>query len=249
MEMKDKCGDFLFPSSNPEGIPDLDINWQGDYLDFPLAWGSQSRVKSFHARTIHFYVDDYRFNGMGNAVDYGKVYWKLWERPEKVASSGAPSFVEPNFSTSQSQPYAVALHQIYKKRWLSRYWQSREMRCFVDLNVAPQWEEINLLGVPLGYRAYATHFQRYMNLDMLIHQAEIAECHAGTSNILFMVYGHNESVKALCMKQGWIYVPEDWSKPDKAKAEKRSEMKALQSEIKITDERKSKQLVSLEAWC
>lgn len=246
ISIKDKCGDFLFPSSNPEGIPDLDINWQGDYVDFPLAWGSQSRVKSFYGKLIHFYVDDYRFNGMGNAVDYGHAFWKLWERPEKVASSGAPSFVEPNFSTSQSQPYAVALHQIYKKRWLARYWQSKGMRCFVDLNVAPRWEDINLIGVPLGFRAYATRVHKNTQLDELVHQAEIAECHAGTSNILFMIYGHNKAVEALCMRNGWIYVPEDWSRPDAAKAKKRAEMKALQDEIAIMDERPK---MSLEAWC
>jgi len=240
-----ECGDFLFPSSNSEGIPDLDINMQGDYVDFPLAWGSQARTKSFAGKLIHFYVDDPRFNGMGNAVEYGAAFWKLWERPDKVWASTAPSFIECNFSTSQSQPYAVALHQIYKKRFLSRYWQSRGMRCFVDLNVAPEWEELNLLGVPLGWRAYATRVHRFTDLDLLIHQWELACCHAGSEDLIFLVYGHRNEVKDLCARRGWVYLNEQeavWQKRNESKAMKRS----LQTDIKI--EEPKRHTMTLEAW-
>lgn len=244
-----KSGDFLFFSSNPEGIPDLDMSMQGDYVDFPLAWGSQARVKSFSGRLIHFYVDDNRFNVMGNAVEYGSHFWKLWERPDYVWSSGAPSFIEANFSTANSQPYSVALHQIYKKRWLSRYWQSKGMRCFVDLNVCPRYQDINLLGVGLGWKSYATRVHKNDSLQSISDQAALAESQAGTDKILFVVYGHRKEIEALCQKQGWIYVSEDWSKPDQAKAKKRAEIKALQNEIIITDERRNKQAMTLEAWC
>ena len=92
--------DCVFPSSNPEGIADLMPSMQGDFFDFPLAYGSVRRDGDYRGRTIHFYVDDWRFNSLGNAVLYGDHFWKLWERPDRVWKSGAPSFVECNFSTS-----------------------------------------------------------------------------------------------------------------------------------------------------
>ena len=110
--------DCVLASSNDEGIPDLDLSRQGDVLDYPRQWGSVARSTDMVGRTISFYVDDGRFNGLGCAVEHGSTFWKLWERPAKVWQSGAPSFIEVNFSTSNAQPYAVALHQIYKKRQL-----------------------------------------------------------------------------------------------------------------------------------
>jgi hypothetical protein len=108
--------DCIFPSSNPEGIPDLDLSLQGDFLDYPRQWGSVSRKTDLSHNTITFWVDDNRFNSMGNAVEYGAAFRKLWERPAKVWESGAPSFIEVNFSTSNPQPYARALWQIFKMR-------------------------------------------------------------------------------------------------------------------------------------
>lgn len=221
-----ECGDFLFASNNSEGIPDLDISMQGDYAEYPLAWGSQARTKSFAGKLIHFYVDDVRFNALGNAIEYGSHFWKLWERPDLIWRSGSPSFIECNFSTSQSQPYAVALHQIYKKRFLSSYWQSRGMRCFVDLNVAPKWRDINLLGVPLGWRAWATRVHKNDSLQSIMDQAALAEAHAGTDDILLLIYGHRKEIEDLCKRQGWIYLTEDWTARDKAKKVKQLTIKA-----------------------
>lgn len=220
----EKSGDFLWPSDNYEGFATLDIDKQGDAFDYPLVWGSQARTKSFAGRTIIFYTVDCRFNVLGNAVMYGDHFWKLWERPDKVWQSGAPSFVEVNFSTSNAQPFWVAASQIGKKRQLSRLFQEHGMRCWVDLNVAARWEELNLVGIPRGWQAYATHQQKYMDLAMLQHQYELAAAHAMSDNIRFAVYAHNKDVEAFCMKNGWLYIPEDWSKRDASKAAARASM-------------------------
>lgn len=220
----EKSGDFLWPSDNYEGFATLDIDMQGDAFDYPLAWGSQARTKSFAGRTIHFYVDDARFNVLGNAVMYGNVYWKLWERPDKVWQSGAPSFCEVNFSTSNAQPFWVVASQIGKKRQLSRLFQEKGMRCWVDLNVAERWEELNLVGVPRGWQAYATHMQKCMDLAMLQHQYELAAAHAMSDNIRFVVYAHSKEVERECMRSGWLYIPEDWSKRDASKAAKKASL-------------------------
>ena len=120
------------------------------------------------------------------------------------------------------------------------------MRCWVDLNVAERWEDLNLIGVPRGWKAYATHQQRYMDESHLMHQFELAQAHAMSDNIKFAVYAHNKEVERICMREGWLYIPEDWSKMDAAKAAKRA---AMHSDITITDERKEPQLKTLVEWC
>ncbi len=153
--------DCVFPSSNSEGVPDLDLSVQGDFLDYPAQWGSFGRSQELAGHTISFYTDDARFNALGTAVEHGHHWRKLWERPAKVWESKAPSFIEVNFSTSNSQPYYRALWQIAKKRHLSCLFQQMgKMRCWVDMNVAERWEDLNLLGVPHGWQAYATHYQK-----------------------------------------------------------------------------------------
>ena len=99
--------DCLFPSSNEYGIPDLMPSMQGDFFDYPLSYGSVARQGDYRGHTILFYVDDYRFNSLGNAVEHGSHFQKLWERPDYVWKSGAPSFVEANFSTSDAQAFAA----------------------------------------------------------------------------------------------------------------------------------------------
>jgi len=228
--MSDNVPDCLFPSSNDEGIADLLPSMQGDFFDTPLAWGSVRRTGDFRGRTVHFYVDDARFNALGNAVEYGAAFWKLWERPDRVWQSGAPSFVEVNFSTSNTQPRWRALEQIGKKRYLSRYFQERGMRCWVDLNVSPKWWDINLLGVPLGWRAYATRIERSSSLQSIMDQAALAESQAGTDAIKLVIYGHRQEMAELCKRQGWLYVDEQSSIWDKRVSNKNT---SLQSEIKM----------------
>jgi hypothetical protein len=236
----DLYGDYLFASSNDDGIPDLMPEMQGDYFDYPLAYGSVRRNGDYTGKTIHFYVDDVRFNALGNYVEYGGTFWKLKERPDRIWLSGAPSFCEINFSTSNAQPRTVALFQIFKKRHLSRYLQEHGMRCWVDLNVAPRWWEENLLGVPLGWRAYATRVHKNDSLQTISDQASLAEAHAGTDQIKFAVWGHRKEIKALCQREGWIYCDEQatiWQKRDDSKLVKKIEARKIGGQ----------QL--LQAWC
>ena len=220
----DAVPDCIFPASNIEGVADLLVDRQGDFFDYPLAWGSVRRTGDFRGRTIHFYTDDYRFAA-------------VWNKPDRVWQSGAPSFVEVNFSTSNAQPRWRALEQIGKKRFLSRYWQERGMLCWVDLNVAPKWWDINLLGVPLGWKAYATRIEKSSSLQSIMDQASLAESQAGTDEIKFVIYGHRQEMEDLCRRRGWIYVDEQatiWNKRESNKARKVS----LQLEVEHFEQTK-----------
>jgi len=209
--------DCLFPSSNELGIPDLLLSMQADYVDLPVKpWGSIARTRT-HRGTYHFYVDDYRFEG-------------LWQRPEKVWKTGCVTVVEPNFSTGPDQPRAVAIWQTYRKRWLARYWQQNGVRILVDLNVHHSVEDLNMMGVPLGWRAYATRTHEGDRESKILHEAKLAEIHAESDDILFAVYGHSKWARRACENHGWIFLNQDhW--PEK---------EPLHSDIRRPE--------SLEAW-
>jgi hypothetical protein len=169
---------------------------QADHLNLPInIWGQFARSRK-HPGTVHFYTDDYRFNG-------------LWHHPEKVVNAGCLTAVEPNFSTSNSQPFPVALYSIYKKRFIARYWQEQGIKILVDLSIAQEHEDLNMLGVPLGWRAYATTTHEGFYEAALIHQYELACAHAGSEDILFCVITRSKVVQKLCQEMGWQFVRVD----------------------------------------
>lgn len=185
----------VWPSSNWEGIPDLDPDMQAAGMVLPCErWGQISR-KSAMLGTWVFYVDDYKFSA-------------LWVDPSPVVRTGCASVVEPNFSCTPTTPIAVGLWRIYQKRWLARYWQSRGIRVFVDINVDARFRDLNYLGVPRGWKAYAT--RGYSNLlGDILKEYEFAVNHAnGTDDMVFLVYGGGKLIQQAAIERGWIWIPE-----------------------------------------
>jgi len=192
--MPEGVPDSLWPTDNEWGIPSLDITRQADAFDVPIeTWGAKRR--NLKVGTYHFYTEDARFN-------------TVWQKPDMVVSAGCVNAVEPNFSVYDQVPRAVALWATFRKRWLARYWQSRGIRIFVDLNVARPYDDLNLLGVPRGWRSYATRGYE-SRLDMTAEELAIARAHAGSDSVLFMVYGGSAKVRDWCNANGAVWVAED----------------------------------------
>jgi len=144
--------------------------------------------------TWHFYVDDYRFTN-------------LIKRPDKIVNTQCNSAIEPNFSIFNQMPIPVGLFRIYQKRWIARYWQQHGIRVIVDLNVAPKFRAYNLLGVPIGWGAYAT--RGYTDrLDQLEAEYNLAKTHASGNPLLFIVYGGGKLVKQYCAERAWLWFDE-----------------------------------------
>lgn len=187
--------DAIFPSDNDYGIPLLDVERQMDTVEMPIeSWGSRARRHG--TGTIHFYTEDYRFR-------------TVWERPEQVLNTGAHCVVEPNYSVYANYPEAVAIYRIYQKRWLARYWQHNGVKVAVDLNVHPDYYELNMIGVPDGWYSYATrgYTDRLEYIDI---ELEMAEKKAG-NDVVFMVYGGGKAVREHACKlaaRGVVYVTE-----------------------------------------
>ena len=103
-------GDYLYPTDNEFQIPTLLADNQPVHVELPLApWGAEGRYKK-GITTYHFYVDDYRFE-------------QLFKNPILLLQSGCRAIVEPNVSIHDQTPVAIALYQIYRKRYLARYLQ------------------------------------------------------------------------------------------------------------------------------
>jgi len=188
--------DWLFPSDNEFQIPQL--SWQEPSgVDLPVvAWGSVGRSKRMPG-TWHFYVDDYRFSG-------------LFTQPHKLVATECVAATEANCSIFPQTPRAVALLAIYKKRWLSRYWQTYGVRIFVDLNVPERYEEENLLGVPSGWTHFATRgYDR--KLDLLDDCMGLAAGKAGCRPLL-LVCGGGARVADWCRANSAVHVPYGSSK-------------------------------------
>lgn len=185
-----------FPTNNKWGIPTLKENYQADYIDMPfIQWGSIARNRRMPG-TYSFYTDDYRFNA-------------LWKNPEKVVDSGCVTAIEPNITLSLTSPKAYVIAAMYCKRWIARYWQEEGIRILVDMNVPPEFSDLNLLGVPHGWRAYASHGYAG-RIEALKEEYKIACNHAGTRDILWVVYGGGKAVRELCESKQWVHIPEQF---------------------------------------
>jgi len=190
--------DAIWGTDNEYGIPLLDLNMQAQALEAPfIGWGTAQR-KSKMTGTYHFYVEDYRFEN-------------VWRNPLDIANSLCVAVVEPNFSVYDDMPRAVAIWQMYRKRWIARWLQSVGVRIFVDLNISHRHDNLRFIGVPEGWKAYCT--RAYADrLDETELEYEQAVKHAGTDGILFVCYGGGKKAEELAQSHGWIWYPDQQTK-------------------------------------
>ena len=187
-------GDYLYPTDNEYQIPTLLSDNQPVHVELPLApWGAEGRYKN-GITTYHFYVDDYRFE-------------QLFKNPILLLQSGCRAVVEPNVSIHDQTPVAIALYQIYRKRYLARYLQECGLQVWADLNVSPHLEEWNALGIPQGYNAFFTRGVSgwQPTLDRHLEMARrISEC----DHPNLVVYGGGKDIADWCMAKQVVHIGE-----------------------------------------
>ena len=198
--------DRLYPSDNEFEIPTLLLDRQPEKgLLLPFApWGANARRRK-QLGTVHFYVDDYRFNN-------------IWLHPEKLLQTGCQECVEPNFSLFDSTPIAYGLQLLYKKRWIARWLQEYGIRVWVDLHVSPKFRELNKLGVPTGYNAFATRGVSE-SPDIILDEFEVAKEISGYDNPNLIIYGGGNKVKDICRKHNLLYVEQHMVRMREAREE------------------------------
>lgn len=177
------------------GIPMLNLARQAEEIPRPVVkYGTLARRAGPIEGMYHFYTRDKRFRALVD--DPG------------VIPPNCRAAVEPNFTTTKQMPAAIALYRTYQKRVISTTWQAAGLPVFVDLNVDRLFFEINLLGVPRGWRAYANRAYN-RDLDHLVEAYEMACRHRGSDDVLYLVYGAGQKARTMCESRGWHWIPED----------------------------------------
>jgi hypothetical protein len=179
---------------NAYGIPELDPALCADRLVAPVTkWGTRRRTDPMPG-TWHCYANDFHF-----------THLKRW--PDQLAITGCAVSVEPNFTTHDRMPTVELLWLTHQKRKIARRWQELGVRIIVDLNVCmtPEAREINLLGVPDGWSAYATRAHKGVSIVDLEEEFMLATRRAGREDILFVVFGGTGPVKKHCAAVGWVH--------------------------------------------
>ena len=185
--------DTVYASDNLWGIPSLDLKLQGEHIVLPVTkYGTQSR-KQLMTGTYYFYTEDYKFSA-------------LWEIPDTISLSGCTAIVEPNYSTNNQMSRAQVLWLTYQKRWLARYWQDYGIRVWVDMNIEARFFDIGLYGVPKDWKAFAN--RAYSNDTEPLQLAYDYLVEQGYKDIRYLVIGGRESIEALCLERGWLWIPE-----------------------------------------
>jgi hypothetical protein len=168
--------DIVWPTDNPLEIPTLRFDRQASVIVAPMAcWGTVRRRDQRNVNSWHFYTDDYRFA-------------RLWTHPQDVVATGAKVCVEPNFSALDSMPFPVGWNNLYRKRWVARWWQDQGIEIIADLYVGAKYQAHNWMGIPKGWRAYATRGSAE-DPESIVSLFYRASEHAGTDQILYYVYG------------------------------------------------------------
>lgn len=187
-------GDYLYPTDNEYQIPTLLADRQPVHVELPLApWGAEGRYKK-GITTYHFYVDDYRFE-------------QLFKNPILLLQSGCRAVVEPNVSIHDQTPVAIALYQIYRKRYLARYLQECGLEVWADLNVSPHLEEWNALGIPQGYNAFFTRGVSGWQPTLDRH-LQMAQRISGLQHPNLVVYGGGKDIADWCMAKQVVHIAE-----------------------------------------
>ena len=139
----------IFPAYNGWGIPQLlsQAVTLPDRLALKRSWsGAGSLVNDrtlqpLPGSTICFYVDDYRIE-------------PLWNRPlaslRRLEDLLPAAVIEPDFSQYSDHPAAVAIWNLYRSRWVARYWQEHGLTVIPSLNWNAQMLDMIGLGIPRG---------------------------------------------------------------------------------------------------
>ena len=156
---------------------------QTETITAPIVrWGSVSR-KTQHGGTWCFYVDDYRYGA--------------WETlASRVRATNPAACVEPNYSAFEWTDRARVLWDVYRKRRVALQMQQSGIPILVDCCVPYEHYDLALIGVPKGWKSYATRgFEARAGEIEMEYRLAADHCAAPP---LMLVYGGGPRVAEVC---------------------------------------------------
>lgn len=185
----------LYPTDNDWGVPTLRLDMQASVVAPVMPWGSRSRGATMSGTWV-FYVDDYRFGAVA-------------KQPLQVLPTACNACCELNFTCYEQTPRAEVLWSTYRKRSVARQWQDAGLPVFVDLNVPERHRELCLLGVPQGWRSFAT--RGYAQRPEALRSEHRRAFEFAGAGLLMLVYGGGPKIEELCRSlTGAVYAPSHW---------------------------------------
>lgn len=106
---------------------------------------------------------------------YDHYFENWWRQPAhytaKVINAGIRSVITPNYSLYTDDPPAVQLWNVYRSRWLGRYFQEAGLKVIPDVD-SPDIDSLDwtLLGVPVGCPIVGHQLQTLDRDDVSQHE-------------------------------------------------------------------------------
>ena len=120
----------LYPSDNEYGIPT--IRKQDIQVNKFIPFGNKT-----YDGTAHFFLDDFKFERVWNTP---KKYLNVLKQYESVCS--------PDFSPYDDYPIALQIYNVYRNRWLGKYWQRNGIKVIPTVGWStPESYDFCFLGI------------------------------------------------------------------------------------------------------
>lgn len=127
-----------YPSSNKYGIPDiLDTPFVPEGL-VPYDTQVKRKYAQVRGKCVHFFLDDHKFE-------------PLWNKPNKTLPpiQFIGQAISPDYSIDSDFPLAVNIWQVYRSRWLTRFWQENNIDVIPNVTWTDEASyEYCFLGIP-----------------------------------------------------------------------------------------------------
>ena len=93
-----------------------------DFISFDHA-RNPTNVESAAKKTVHFFIDDYKFD-------------EVWNNPDQYVVKLAEYFqvLTPDFSLYTNMPTPLQLMSVFKSRWCGAFWQRNGLRVIPTVN-------------------------------------------------------------------------------------------------------------------
>lgn len=127
----------VYPSDNEYGIPTIAND--SSMPDQLIQWGSRPKLlEATNGSAVHFFLDDFRFES-------------LWNNPERNldALQRIGLALSPDFSLWRDMPVAMQIWNVYRNRWIGRYWQERGIKVIPTISWSEPYD-FCYMGVEVG---------------------------------------------------------------------------------------------------
>ena len=110
----------LFKTNDPYGFPEVKSNEFNPIDLIPYHTCKKKKIGD-REKTVHFFLDDYKFE-------------QVWVNPKKYIElfQFYNGIISPTFSIWENQPYALNVFNMYRSRWITRFYQECGVKVLID---------------------------------------------------------------------------------------------------------------------